>query len=140
MTQMQKLAWLNLVFLPVLFGAMALGEFGIIGHKVQFALIGLLMAGALAAMVQMARMPLHEGTIQDERDKQFGARAMSVAYLTLLSCQAVGGFAAVMMYPLGEIPLQFVAGMVGYGFVASIMAQSIAILVQYRLGRGAVAQ
>ena len=54
MTQLQKLAWLNLAFFPLLVVVIVLTELGILSHTAQLTLVGLLLAAVIGAMVLMA--------------------------------------------------------------------------------------
>ncbi len=134
MTQLQKLAWVNLVFLPLLIGIAILGQRGILSDKTLLTLTWVLLAGVIAVMILMAKMPWHKGTIEDERDKEFRKRSFAAAYFVLLICLPIGLVASVIAFPTEQVPLKSIAGWIGLSGVASVMAQSVAILIQYKKG------
>ena len=132
MTQLQKLAWLNLAFFPVLGVVIVLTELGVLSDRAQLTLLGLLLAAVIGAMVLMAKMPWHKGTVEDERDRRFRQRSFATAYFVLMGCLAVGLVISIIAFPGELVPLRFVAGWVGIAGMASVMGQSVALLVQYR--------
>ena len=134
MTQLQKLAWLNLVFFPLLAVVIVLTELGVLSHTAQLTLIGLLLAAVIGAVVLMAKMPWHKGTVEDERDRRFRQRSFAAAYFVLMGCLPVGLVVSVIAFPGEQIPLRFVAGWVGIAGMASVLGQSVALLVQYKKG------
>lgn len=134
MTQLQKLAWLNLAFFPLLVVVIVLAEVGVLSHTAQLALLGLLLAAVIGAMVLMAKMPWHKGAVEDERDRRFRQRSFATAYFVLMGCLPVGLVVSIIAFPGEQVPLRFVAGWVGIAGMASVLGQSVAVLVQYRKG------
>ena len=134
MTQLQKVAWLNLVFFPLLVVVIVLGELGVLSHTAQLVLVCLLLAAVIVALVLMAKAPWHKGTVEDERDNRFRRHSFAAAYFVLMGCLPIGLVVSIIAFPGEEIPLRFVAAWLGVAGMASVFAQSVALLVQYGKG------
>ena len=132
MTQLQKVACLNLAFFPLLVAFIVLAELGMLSDTAQFALLGLLLAAVIGALVLMAKMPWHKGKAEDERDKLVRQRSFATAYFILMGCLPVGLVVSVIAFPGEQVPLRSVAGWIGIAGIASVLGQSVAILAQYR--------
>ena len=99
MTQLQKIAWLNLAFFPLLGVVLILPELGVLSRTAQHILLCLLLAGVLVAAVLMAKMPWDKGKVEDERDRRFRQRSFAAAYLVLMCCLFVGLAASIIAFP-----------------------------------------
>ena len=134
MTQLQKLAWLNLIYMPLLAALTVAARMNILPERVLIVLWCCLLAAVLGATILMAKMPWHKGTAEDERDRLFRRRSFAAAYLAVLSCLAIGLVVSAIAFPGQTVPLTVLAGIIGGSFVVSVLAQSVAVLVQYRRG------
>ena len=134
MTQLQKLAWLNLVTLPLMVAVIVLEKLGILSDRAELAMLGLLLTVVVAAVFIWAKMPWHKGTAEDERDRQFRYRSFATAYFVLMGSLGVGLAFSSIAFVEGQIPARFLGSWIGLAGIASILAQSVALLVQYRMG------
>ncbi len=131
MTQLQKLAWLNLFTAPAWIGIVWLDR-----HAPKLALAGivLVLGASLGLTILMARKPWQKAVEVDERDHLIRQRSMTAAYLSLLGCLAASMFTALVVYGDRPIPIRVFVEFVGLSYVASVTALAASALIQY--GRG----
>jgi hypothetical protein len=106
-----------------------------LSERVQFILLCLLLAAVIGTTILMAKMPWQKGAVEDERDRLFRQRSFVAGYIAVLGCLSIGLVASVVVFPDGTIPMHFVAGWIGGSGIVSVLAASVAILIQYRLSR-----
>jgi hypothetical protein len=130
MTRNQRFAWLNLAFFGVLVVVMVLEYLDRLAGGLPVFLLGLAGTGVAVGIVLMGR----KGVVEDERDRIYASRAMSMAHLALMFCLLIGVFVAGLVYPAGSVPLRFLYLLGAGSWAVSMLAQSVATLVQYRIG------
>ena len=131
MTQLQKLACVNLILLPGIVAGIVVSGFNeTVGLICLYTFCGV----ALVLIVLMAKMPWQKGAADDERDRVIRSRSMSAAYYCLLPCLVAGLVTASVAFPDGAVSIKWLSGMIGVSYFASVMAMSVSVLVQNARG------
>jgi hypothetical protein len=128
MTRAQKLAWLNITLFVPFLALVVLEQAGVTFSELPMVLL------CLAVVVVTFALARQKGVSADERDGLYGRRAIMVAYLALTICLGAGVIAAGFAFPQTSIPLRFLYFLSGGSWMVSMLAMSIATLLQYRKG------